>query len=178
MKRTGNQTSDMEKGRTDLYMGPDGLRRGEKCPRFFGSFRQWVIGGLAWLCFLYVLESCMMRWFSKRPEFVPSLFSLTSCMSLGMHLTTIALCPYNGDNNKPYSKKEVWGFFIIYLFFNWRIIALQHWFDFSHTLTRESAIGISCPSLPESLSHLSPFPAPVGCYRAPVWVPESYGRFH
>lgn len=35
----------------------------EKCPRFFGSFRQWVIGGLAYFCFLYVLESCMMRWF-------------------------------------------------------------------------------------------------------------------
>ena len=56
-------------------------------------------------------------------------------------------------------------FYFLKIIFNWRMIALQYWFDFCHTSTWISHRYTYVPS------HLPPFPTPLGCYRAPVWVP-------
>ena len=56
---------------------------------------------------------------------------------------------------------------IKYLVFNWRIIALQYCFGFCQTSTWISHRYTYVPSL----LNLPPYPTPLGCYRAPVWVP-------
>ena len=59
--------------------------------------------------------------------------------------------------------------FLINLFFNWRIIALQNFVVFCHISTRISHRYTRVPSLP-NLSHLPLHPTPLGWYTAPVWV--------
>ena len=61
--------------------------------------------------------------------------------------------------------------FKIYLFFNWRIIALQDYVGFCQASTWISHWYTCVPSL-ELSSHLPSHPTPLGCYRAPVWVPR------
>ena len=48
------------------------------------------------------------------------------------------------------------------------MIASQYWFGFCHT-----SVSHRYTYVPPSWisSHLPPFPSPLGCYRAPVWVP-------
>ena len=65
-----------------------------------------------------------------------------------------------------------------WIFFNWRIIALQNCVGFGQT-----SIWISrrytCVPLPlEPPSHLRPHPTPLGCYRTPVWVLCVRDRLH
>lgn len=82
-KRTGNQTSDMEKEEQTCTWDQMGYEERREMSKIFGSFRQWVIGGLASGCFLYVLESCMMRWFRSKG---PNLFPV-------WHYLLLAVCP-------------------------------------------------------------------------------------
>ena len=59
----------------------------------------------------------------------------------------------------------------IALFFNWRIIALQNHVGFCQTSTWISHRYIYIPSLLNLPPIPPPHPTPLGCYRAPVWVP-------
>ena len=85
---------------------------------------------------------------------------------------------YHFSGRKQRGTKEPLFFFVnsnffifkIYLFFNWRIIALQNFVGFCQTSTCISHRFI-CPLPLELPSHLSPHPSRLGCYRAPVWVP-------
>ena len=58
----------------------------------------------------------------------------------------------------------------IYLFFNWRVIALQNFIVFSQTSTWISHRCVYIYLLLEPPSHLIPHPTLLSWYRAPVWV--------
>ena len=55
--------------------------------------------------------------------------------------------------------------------FNWRIIALQYCLGFCHTSTWIHHRYTYVPSLLTLSPTSHPFPPPLSCYRAPVWVP-------
>ena len=57
------------------------------------------------------------------------------------------------------------SFFLKFIYFNWRIITLQHCDDFCHTSVW---IGhrYTCAPLSWTPSHCSPHPTPPGCHRA------------
>ena len=61
---------------------------------------------------------------------------------------------------------SVW-FFLIFIYFNWRLIILQYCGSFCHTLTR---ISHRCTyvSPPKTPSHLPPHSIPMGCPSAPA----------
>ena len=52
--------------------------------------------------------------------------------------------------------------FSLFFFFNWRLITLQYYSGFCHTLTWISN-GCTCVPHPELLSHLHPHPTSQGC---------------
>ena len=65
----------------------------------------------------------------------------------------------------------------IYLFFNWRIIALWYYVAFCHTATWISH-RYTCVPLPlEAPSHSPPHPTPLGCHTAELELPESHSKF-
>ena len=102
---------------------------------------------------------------------------LLRCMSLVAHEAGgIFLGPIRGSdpcplywqsNSQPLNHQgSLVADFVFNLFiFNWRIIALQFWFDFCHTSTW---ISLRCTCV-SSLLNLPP--TPLLCCRAPVWVP-------
>ena len=57
-------------------------------------------------------------------------------------------------------------FFCKLIYFNWRLITLQHCSGFCHTFTWISH-GCTCVPHPEPPSNLSPHPIPQGCPNAP-----------
>ena len=57
--------------------------------------------------------------------------------------------------------------FLIYFFFNWRLITLQYCSGFCHTLTWISH-GFTCVPHPNLPSHLPPHPIPLGLPSAPA----------
>ena len=61
-----------------------------------------------------------------------------------------------------------WFFSKIYLFFSWRLIALQNCVSFCQTST---CISHRYTYVPSILNHLPPYPTPLSCYRALIWVP-------
>ena len=52
-----------------------------------------------------------------------------------------------------------------FIYFTWRLITLQYWCGFCHTLTWVSH-GCTCVPHPDPHSHLPPHPIPQGCPRA------------
>ena len=57
--------------------------------------------------------------------------------------------------------------FFFHLFFSWRLITLQYYSDFCHTLTWISH-GFTCVHHPDPPSSLSPHPIPLGLPSAPA----------
>ena len=58
-------------------------------------------------------------------------------------------------------------YFLKFIYFNWRLITLQYFSGFCHTLTWISH-GFTCVPDPEPLSHLPPHPIPLGHPSAPA----------
>ena len=57
-------------------------------------------------------------------------------------------------------------YFFSFIFISWRLITLQYWGGFCHTLTWISH-GFTCISHPDPLSHLPLYPIPLGLPSAP-----------
>ena len=58
-------------------------------------------------------------------------------------------------------------YFFPFIFISWRLITLQYYSGFCHTLTWISH-GFTCVPHPEPLSHLPPHPIPLGLPSAPA----------
>ena len=54
-------------------------------------------------------------------------------------------------------------FFLIFIYFNWRLIILQYFDGFCHTSVINQPQVYMCPPHPEPPSHLLPHPIPQGC---------------
>ena len=86
-----------------------------------------------------------------------------------MVCTEVATCKHSAEvsySSKIRNSKN----FLIFTYFNWRIITLQYWDDFCHTSTWFShRCACVTPILnPLLSSHLPPYPIPLGCSRGLV----------
>ena len=68
-------------------------------------------------------------------------------------------------------------FFFPFIFISWRLITLQYWSGFCHTLTWISH-GVTCVPHPDPPSHIPPHPIPLGLPIVPAPLYQPWALVH
>ena len=145
---------------------------------------------------LYSLSSCWVFWFHEQPAICPALSAASlSPASLSppafLLRTTALLCFFPLEMGFPIPAASISSltlpffnfiYFFPFIFISWRLITLQYWSGFCHTLTWISH-GFTCIPHPDPPSHLSlhliplglpSAPGPSTCLMYPAWAGDLF----
>ena len=97
------------------------------------------------------------------------------------YICSIYICSYPGKETTTYlllswQRVESYFFFFSFIFISWRLITLQYYSGFCHTLTWISH-GFICVPHPDPPSHLPPHPIPLDGTFWTLWEKVRVGCF-